>query len=190
MMNSFCKSLSCCCFFLQLTLLQIVGVADTHAATPDVKVNVDWADFMTNLDPVWSSLPTVPKHGPMIGNGMLGTYLIKNEDTGEIRFEMSRGDLCDVRAGFNRRKTNGYFKLTLADGTPTGKCRLDLWDAQLKADLALSSGSLSLRAFTDANSDVIVFELITLTAFTLCFFRTFSSFRRIVFADSSFIRSR
>jgi len=130
-----------------------------HAAAPDVNVKVNWADFLGNLDPAWSSLPTRPIDGPMIANGMLGTYLIQDEETSEIRFEMSRSDLCDVRGGFNRRKTCGYFKLAFTHGKPTGKCRLDLWNAQMKADLAVNSSVLSLRAFADANSDVIVFEL-------------------------------
>ncbi|MDF7806330.1 hypothetical protein P4E94_02700 [Pontiellaceae bacterium B12219] len=131
--------------------------AMARSETPDIMLDVNWPEFMENLDPVWEELPSVPKHGPMIGNGMLGTYLIQDEETGEIRFEMSRSDLCDVRAGFNRRKTNGYFKLALNGERPTGTCRLDLWNAQLTADLQVSDGSLSLRAFADANSDVIVF---------------------------------
>ncbi|MEP5341947.1 MAG: hypothetical protein ABJL44_18185 [Algibacter sp.] len=152
--------LICSVFVLQLTLLQTGGTVYGQTATPNVTMNINWGDFMGNMDPVWNSLPTVPKHGPMIGNGMLGTYLIQNEESGEVRFEMSRGDLCDVRAGFNRRKTNGHFKLMLEGDTATGTCRLDLWDAQINAELTVSSGALSVRTFADANSDVIVFELI------------------------------
>lgn len=124
-----------CAFILYLTQLSTVGAQETQATIPDLKVKINWPDFMGNMDPVWDSLPTVPKHAPMIGNGILGTYLIQDEEPGEIRFEMSRGDLCDIRTGYNRRKTNGYFRLAVAGGTLTGKCRLDLWDAQLKATL-------------------------------------------------------
>jgi alpha-L-fucosidase 2 len=128
--------------------------------TPDVNLNVNWAEFLGNLDPVWPSLPTRALDGPMIANGMLGAYLIQDKDTSEVRFEMSRADMYDVRPGFKQRKTNGYFKLALTNGEPTGTCRLDLWNAQIKADLAVNSSVLSLRAFADSNSDVIVFELI------------------------------
>jgi len=144
-----------------LAMFKIVGISAIQASTiPNLKMDVDWADFMGDMDPLWDSLPVVAKHGPMIGNGMLGTYLIQDEESGEIRFEMSREDLCDIRAGFNRRKTNGYFRLTFSGSKPTGTCRLDLWNAQLLANLNVNSGSLSLRAFTDAHSDVIVFEII------------------------------
>ena len=119
---------------LSLVGIALIGRAETYGAAPDVKLNVDWAEFLGNLDSVWPSPPTRPIDGPMIANGVLGTYLIQDEETSEIRFEMSRADMCDVRPGFRQRKTNGYFKLALTHGRPTGTCGLDLWNAQIKAD--------------------------------------------------------
>ncbi|RMD81575.1 MAG: hypothetical protein D6820_04925, partial [Lentisphaerae bacterium] len=147
-----CLGIVCVHLFLLFSPIAWAGV-------PEVRLDVDWEKFLGNLDPQWEQLPAVPKHGPMVGNGMLGTYMIQERGKGALRFEMSREDLCDVRAGFNRRKTNGYFRLSFRGKRFHGTCRLHLWNAEFVSRLQVGDGMVRLRVFCDANSDVIVFEL-------------------------------
>jgi len=135
------------------------GRAGQPAPAADIQRNIDWSAVLGMASPFYPELPSKPVDGPMVGNGLLGTYLIRDKTTGEVRFEMSREDLNDVRANFAARKTNGYFKLGLSSGQPTGTAELDLWNAQIKAELCVREGVFGVRAFADANSNVIVFEL-------------------------------
>jgi hypothetical protein len=101
----------------------------------------------------------------MIGTGSSGTYLIQEPTTGELRFEMSRNDLTDVRSDFNVRKPNGYFRLRFSDGSKAeGKCRLDLFHAEIDALLTVGGSECKVSVFSSQNRDVIVFDILESSA--------------------------
>ena len=136
-----------------------VTCAELGAPVPDVNRKIDWAKELGIASPKWDSLSSKPVDCPMVGNGLLGTYIIQDAATGEVRFEISREDLFDVRSNFFARKSNGHFKLTFPVGKAGGEADLDLWNAQIKSKLNVGGGVLGVRVFADANSNVIVFEL-------------------------------
>lgn len=136
-----------------------IAAAEASAAPAPVTLRCDWAAYLGAHDPQWETLPVEPFDAPIIGTGASGTYLIQDQDSGELRFEMSRNDLCDVRRDFRVRKPNGWFRLRLPGGKPAGKCRLDLYHAQIEADLKSGENAWKLSAFAVPGRDVILFEI-------------------------------
>lgn len=129
------------------------------SAVDDVKLNVDWPSYIQQFNPIWKTLPTKPWDAPVVGNGLSGTYMIQNANSGEIRFEISRNDLIDQRANWVGRKTCGYFKLSFPAGVPKGTCELDLWNARIVSRLYVGNGHLDMRVFADEATNNVIFEL-------------------------------
>lgn len=163
MINRFKNALNGILMTASLLAVPSAWAASSQAPVPDVTKKMDWPQVMSIASPSWNTLPVRPFEAPMVGNGMLGTYLVQNTTTTEPRFEMSREDLFDVRSNFNARKTNGYFKLTFPSGKPEGNAVLDLWNARIKSEIGVGKEVLGVNVFADANSNVIVFELTPLS---------------------------
>lgn len=133
---------------------------------PALAVDLNWEQFLGRNDMLWDKLPDHWNSGPFVGNGKLGTIFWQKE-SGEFHFEVSRSDLYDNRRladGYSVlfarcRMPNGHFALSFGDGKPTGKMRLDLWNAEAKGKITLGANSWDLRCFTHANGDVIVLEV-------------------------------
>ena len=127
-------------------------------STAPVKLKVDRKSYFAAHDPLWETLPMGAFDAPMIGTGASGTYLIQDKESGELRFDMSRNDLCHVRVDFAVRKPNGWFRLRLPGEKAVGQCRLDLFRAQIEAKLKSGNSTLKLSAFAVQERDVIVFD--------------------------------
>ncbi len=141
-----------------LAPLGTLHAAEIHAAAP-VKLRCDWESYIGAYSPRWEDLPARAFDAPIIGNGSSGTYLIQDPESGDLRFEMSRNDLCDVRRDFRVRKPNGWFRLRFPDGSPKVKCRLNLYRAQIEADITSGDGSWKVTAFSVPGRDVILYEM-------------------------------
>lgn len=140
------------------------AAVERYGAAP-VTLNCDWESYLGAHDPRWEALPVdefnAAFNAPIIGTGASGTYLAQDKESGELRFEMSRNDLTDIRRDFNVRKPNGYFRLRFFDGNiAEGRCRLDLFHAEIDADLAVGGSACKVSAFASQNRDVIVFEIL------------------------------
>jgi len=146
-----------------VTIVSAAAV-ERHGVAP-VTLRCDWASYLGAHDPRWDALPVdevnAAFNAPIIGTGASGTYLAQDKESGELRFEMSRNDLTDIRSDFNVRKPNGYFRLRFPEGGKVeGRCRLDLSHAEMVADLAVGGSACKVSAFAAQDRDVIVFEIL------------------------------
>ena len=130
---------------------------------------LDWLSFLERNDMVWPQLPTNWDNGAFLGNGDLGTIFWQDAD-GSIHFEVSRSSLYDHRGSgpgkdigvlFREyRLPNGYFSLNFGPQKPTGKMRLDLWNAEARGQIVSDNETWNFRGFAPAQADLIVVELI------------------------------
>jgi hypothetical protein len=133
------------------------------AAAADVARSVDWPQFLSRSDLVWTRMPVSWSEGPFLGNGRLGTIFW--ESGSSVHFEMGRTDVYDHRnsdydAMHGRcRLPIGSFSLGYAGAAAGGDLRLDLWNAELRGTIRTSAGTLNVRAFTHAVRNVIVLEV-------------------------------
>lgn len=136
---------------------QIVRQANPSAAP--VTLRCDWESYLGKYDVLWEKIPGGNAFdAPIIGNGASGTYLIYNQESRELRFEMSRNDLCETRRDFKNRKSNGWFRFGIPDSEPAVRCRLDLYRAQIQAGQE-GKNAWKLTALAVPERDVILFEI-------------------------------
>lgn len=117
---------------------------------------------------VWERLPDNWDNAVFLGDGCLGAILWLNAD-GAFHIEISRSDLYDHRrvGGAHTvlysqcRLPNGAFSLRLGDPAhPTsGRMRLDLWNAELRADVTSGASSWTIRMYAHATDGTLVLDL-------------------------------
>jgi alpha-L-fucosidase 2 len=137
-------------------LLAQASCITMHRPT-DVADQVDWPDFLSRHDMVWSSLPDAWGSGAFMGNGLLGAnvFTITKDNAKSLRWHVGRSDVTlsgsRIPIGDLVLKTVG----TLEGGT----LRLDLWNAEVTGHVKTSAGEIRLRTFTHAQQMVQVIEI-------------------------------
>jgi alpha-L-fucosidase 2 len=159
---------------LSLFFFNLTGILSAQSV-PDVKLSVNWPTFLSRSDMVWTSMPTSLSNAPLIGNGLIGTYLFGEGGT-SLNFEVSRTDVFDHRninyasvpgdingdlTHYIGRLPNGRFKLGYVgtSANPVVNLRLNLWDAEVAGSIKTSAGTINIRAFAHAINNVIVLEV-------------------------------
>jgi len=137
------------------------------AQLPAAKLNVNWKDFLAKQDLIWDTMPQDYFAGAFVGNGLLGTILFKDDSLpNTLRFEIGRTDVYDHRT----KTPSAYETSRLPIGqlllTPVGQIkkiniRNDLWNAEIRAELITTEGTISFRCFVPSAEELIILDIHT-----------------------------
>ncbi len=141
-----------------------VTVGTTEATRPTTRI--DWEDFLSRHDLIWSRLPRSYGEAPFLGNGLLGSLLFFDEETGALKLEIFRSDVQDHRGradgwtAYSRpRFVIGHYLLHTRGAIRSGSMRLDLWNAELTGTLVTDGGEISLSHHIHATEELMFVEL-------------------------------
>ena len=125
---------------------------------------INWADYMKRQTMRWDSISTSYYTGILLGNGLLGTNIYKEDDY-TIRFDVGRTDVTDQREHQGTALSEALIsrprlpigRMTLKTiGKITGaKMSLDIYNAKAEGTIYTSKGTLEFSSFVAANSNVI-----------------------------------
>ncbi|CAG7643027.1 glycoside hydrolase family 95-like protein [Paenibacillus allorhizosphaerae] len=129
---------------------------------------IDWGSFLARHDMTWVVKPISWDEGAFLGNGQIGAMVYAEEHRAKrnvLRFVLGHTDITARRAtgsGFPPRVPIGELDLELVGHLyqPT-TLRLDLWNAELRAEIMTTVGKVSLRAFVHSTRPVLCVELTT-----------------------------
>ncbi len=148
--------------FLLLTILIPFPVGCVHRGLED---RIDWQDFLARHDLLWDRLPTEWYEAPFLGNGMMGTMILKDPRKG-LRLEIHRSDVQDHRDNsygstpYSRpRLPIGHFTLEPVGKITGASMRLDLWNAELQGELTTDSGRIGFVAIVHSDEMAIMVQL-------------------------------
>ncbi|RKN84086.1 glycosyl hydrolase family 95 catalytic domain-containing protein [Paenibacillus ginsengarvi] len=132
-----------------------------------IDTKVDWASFLGRHDLTWSVKPISWDEGAFIGNGSIGAMVYSEEHRlkrNVLRFVLGRTDVTAKRpdGGFPPRVPVGELHLELSGWLYQPiSLRLDLWNAELRADITTTVGEVQLRAFVHSRKQAMAVELKT-----------------------------
>lgn len=144
-----------------------------------MKTEIDWQSFLGQHDMTWVVKPVSWNEGAMIGNGSIGAMVYCEENKKKrhvVRFVMGRTDVtASHRGAYSPRVPIGELDLELAGSIyhPT-ELRIDLWNAELRAVLSTTMGTVRLRAFVHAEEPVLMAEIETTEGERTAAFRWYS----------------
>lgn len=125
-----------------------------------VKTDIDWPSFMQKQDLIWETLPEYWYESAYMGNGMLGLMMYKEPEQNYIRFETGNCSVHDHRQGgglfANPRLLTGHFALYPEGEITGGTMRLDIWNAETKAEVTTTRGTIGLHAYVHADEMVML----------------------------------
>lgn len=142
---------------IDVKTLRQVGEMIRNPPPPRVDARVDWPEFLARHDLIWEVLPAKFDHGAFLGNGLLGTT-VYSDGPDRLRFEIGRSDVTDRRRD-NGRLPIGGLVLTTAGAITTGTLRTDLWNAEVRGELATDKGRIRFRALTHADEIALIIDL-------------------------------
>ena len=124
---------------------------------------IDWKNFMSRQDMIWTRLPQTWYEAPFMGNGSMGTYICKEPGKNAIRVDVGNSMVHDHRTNdksiYGRcRLLIGYFLLHPAGEIKSGDMRLDLWNAETTGCIRTTLGEIKLKAYVTSESPYIVVE--------------------------------
>lgn len=124
---------------------------------------INWKDFMSRQDMVWTRLPQTWYEAPFMGNGSMGTYICKEPEKNAIRVDVGNSMVHDHRADdrsiYGRcRLLIGYFLLHPVGEIKSGDMRLDLWNAETVGCIRTTQGEIRLKAYVASESPYIIVE--------------------------------
>ena len=127
-----------------------------------IRSEVDWPEFLSRHDLVWTRAPQAWHDGPFMGNGMLGTMLHQIDDR-TFRISLGRSDVEDHKTEGSpfisrSRLPIGYFTLRTTGKITGFSGRLHLYDAETTATVKTEKGTVALRAFVHSDQMLIVYE--------------------------------
>lgn len=124
---------------------------------------IDWKNFMSQQDMIWTRLPQTWYEAPFMGNGSMGTYICKEPGKNAIRVDVGNSMVHDHRTNdrgvYGRcRLLIGYFLLHPAGEIKSGDMRLDLWNAETTGCIRTTLGEIKLKTYVTSESPYIVVE--------------------------------
>ncbi len=140
-----------------------------------MQLSIDWPSFMAQHDLIWEDLPLQWNEGAFVGNGQVGMMVYTSLKDNQIVFHIGRQDVTDHRKAPNLKSSLGidsanvmfdYPRLDIGKAVlcPAGKIlsgtfRQDLWNAEIRATINTSLGTISFRAFTPYNRMLNIVEV-------------------------------
>ncbi len=147
-------------------LLSVVFVtAQSKPAKSPLALKLNWQNYLAQHDLVWNNMPKDYFDGAFIGNGLLGAILFKDDQLANtLRFEIGRTDVYDHRtpapsAYETSRLPIGQLLLSPLGKIIQFKLRNDLWNAEIRAEITTTEGSLSFRCFVPSDEELIVINM-------------------------------
>ncbi|TXK84283.1 glycosyl hydrolase family 95 catalytic domain-containing protein [Paenibacillus sp. N3.4] len=136
--------------------------------TARMVLNVEWERFMAENDMEWVVKPVSWDEGAFIGNGSIGSMIYGEENAKKrhvLRFVAGRTDVTASRTdrpGFPPRVPIGELDLEMEGMIyhPTSM-RVDLWNAELRANLTTTRGEVNLRSIVHSEVPVMAVEIET-----------------------------
>ena len=142
-------------------LIMIAGASGQTNANADtksqVKVKVDWPEFIKRHDLIWDALPTNFDYGAFLGNGMLGATIYQ-DGPNRLRWEMGRSDVTEHRRD-NARLPIGGLVLTTIGKIQSGVMRTRLWDAEVVGTVTTDKGTITFRSFIHTHNMVLITDV-------------------------------
>ncbi|UKS31027.1 hypothetical protein LOZ80_05455 [Paenibacillus sp. HWE-109] len=132
-----------------------------------MKTKVDWPSFMARHDMTWSVKPISWDEGAFIGNGVIGAMIYSEEHRDKrnvLRFVLGCTDVTAHKpgGGFPPRVPVGELHLELVGWYyQPSSIRVDLWNAEMRADITTTVGTVKVRAFVHSQDKVLAVELET-----------------------------
>lgn len=131
------------------------------------KPDDNWGDYMKHQTMRWDSLSTSYYTGILLGNGLLGSNIYKENDHA-IRFDIGRSDVTDQREHSGNaiyepllsktRLPIGRMLLKTSGKITGAKMELDIYNATARGIIYTSSGTIQFTAFIPANINVICIQ--------------------------------
>ncbi|MGG1513981.1 glycoside hydrolase family 95-like protein [Paenibacillus oryzisoli] len=132
-----------------------------------MKTTLDWPSFMARHDLTWSVKPISWDEGAFIGNGVIGAMIYSEEHRDKrhvLRFVLGRTDVTAQKpgGGFPPRVPVGELHLELTGWYyQPSSVRIDLWNAEMRAEITTTVGTVTVRAFVHSEDAVLAVELET-----------------------------
>jgi len=130
--------------------------------------NIDWKKFLARHDMTWSVRPLSWDDGAFLGNGLMGAMIYSEEHKSKrnvLRFVMGHTEVTAKRpgsTGYSPRVPVGEYEFEAEGHIYYGTTmRLDLWNAELRANIITTKGDIKLRSFIHSNQMVQVIEIET-----------------------------
>jgi hypothetical protein len=150
-----------------ITCLLLTAFHFTSLAQGEIRLKVDWPNYLAQHDLIWNKMPKDYFEGAFAGNGLLGAILFKDDQLpNTLRFEIGRTDVYDHRTP----EPSAYETSRLPIGqllvTPVGQIiktnlRTDLWNAEIRGELVTTEGTISFRCFVPSAEELIVVTIKT-----------------------------
>ncbi len=148
--------------FLALLLISLFYINNSNC---QVKLRVDWANYMDKHKLVWDIFPNRWENGPFIGNGIVGSIIYATNDSTKVKWTLGRSDVG--RLDYPGR---GYIPIRIQIGSinlqTVGKilvnessAELDIWNAEASGKIKTTRGEIKWRSFSTLNEPVIIIEL-------------------------------
>jgi alpha-L-fucosidase 2 len=132
-----------------------------------IMANVDWPSFMARHDLTWSVKPSSWNEGAFIGNGFIGAMIYSEEHREKrnvLRFVLGCTDVTAQKpgGGFPPRVPVGELHLELVGWYyQPSNIRIDLWNAEMRAEITTTVGTVKVRAFVHSEDQILAVELET-----------------------------
>lgn len=132
-----------------------------------LNMDVDWASFLGRHDLTWSVKPISWNEGAFIGNGTIGAMIYSEEHKKKrnvLRFVLGRTDVTarKPKGGYPPRVPVGELHLEFAGWFyQPSSIRVDLWNAEMRADITTTVGTVKVRAFVHSRDMALAIELET-----------------------------
>ena len=161
--------------FTTPALSQSKSIHKNDVADNGIQQSINWSEFMAQHDLIWDELPLQWNEGAFVGNGQVGMMIYATLEDNQIDFHIGRQDVTDHRKAPNLKTSQGIeganvmfdyprldvgkFALRPAGKILSGTFRQDLWNAEIRATIITSLGTISFRALTPYDRMVNIVEV-------------------------------
>jgi alpha-L-fucosidase 2 len=141
-----------------IALALVLMLVPSLARAAEVQSKIDWPQFLSRHDLLYTKVPTKWAEAPFTGNGLLGAIVYLTDDGTGLRFRVNRTDVW-VYQSQAFRVPIGDMVLRPVGKITGGEFRLDLWNAELTGTLKTDKGEIGIRSFTHTKDLVQVIEI-------------------------------
>lgn len=149
-----------------LTFILLLFINPINAQQTVSTSDIAWSDFLRQHDLVWDEIIPDYYSGAIMGNGLLGNSIYKEENA--YKFHIGRVDITEGRKPTDEslyddlyhdaRLPIGHFLLHTVGAVKSENMRLDLWDALTTGAFLTDKGKISFKSYVHATKDIIVLE--------------------------------
>lgn len=145
-----------------------MSISNSEESVARLKDGIDWEKFLARHDMTWSVRPLTWDDGAFLGNGLMGAMIYSEEHKSKrnvLRYVMGHTEVTAKKpgtSGYPPRVPVGEFEFEAEGPIYYGTTmRLDLWNAELRADIITTKGKVQLRSFIHSEKMVLVIEIET-----------------------------